>query len=69
MEEMEKGLKELGVCSPMEGARSVNRPDTLELPGTGSTTKEYTWSSPWRWPHMWQKMAWLNISERRGPWA
>jgi hypothetical protein len=55
VEELEKGLKELmGGCSPMEGA-SVNRPDLLELLGTGPPTKEYTLIDPRCWPHMWQR--------------
>ena len=40
IEELEKELKELrGVAAPWE----EQRPDPLELPGTGPPTKEYTW--------------------------
>jgi hypothetical protein len=49
-------------------SNSVNRSDPPELLGTGPPTKEYTWSDPWHWPHMWQRMALLVISGRRGPW-
>jgi hypothetical protein len=64
MEELEKGLKELRGVAAQGGSNSVNRPDPLELPGTGPPTKEYTWSLSWRWPHMWQRMALLDISGR-----
>jgi hypothetical protein len=71
MEELEKGLKELrGFAAPWGrggGSNSVNRPDTLELPGTGPPTKEYTWRDPWLWPHMWQRMVLLDISGSSGP--
>jgi hypothetical protein len=43
-----------GCLQPHGGCSSVNRPDTLELPGTGLPTKEYTWSNPWHWPRMWE---------------
>ena len=61
-----------GVCSPMEGANSVNRPDptpTPELLGTESLTKEYKWRDPRLRLHMCQRMALLDISVRRSPWA
>jgi hypothetical protein len=58
-----------GGLQPYSGGNSVNWPDPLELPGTGPPNKEYTWSGPWFWPHMWQRMAWLDISGRNGPWA
>ena len=44
----------------MEGA-------TVSTGQTPPPTKDYTWSSPGRWPHMWQKLALLDISGRRGP--
>jgi hypothetical protein len=52
-----------------EGCNSLNWPDPQKLPGTGPPTKEYTWKDPWLWPHMWQRMASLDISERKGPWV
>jgi hypothetical protein len=67
MEELEKGLKELRGLQLYGGNISVNKPDAPELPGTGPPTKEYTWSDPWCWLYMWQKMALLDISGRRGP--
>jgi hypothetical protein len=69
MAEMEKGLKELrGFTAPWrEQQCHLARPS--ELPETGPPTKEYTWSDPWLWPHMWHRMALLDISGRRGPWA
>jgi hypothetical protein len=35
MEELEKGLKELMGLQPHGGKKSINRPDPLELLGTG----------------------------------
>ena len=59
-----------GVCSPIEGTDSYwTNQYPPELPGTKPPTKEYTWRDPWLQPHMWQRMAWLDISARRGPWA
>jgi hypothetical protein len=59
MEELEKGLKELGkVAAPLG-----------ELLGSILPTKEYTWRDPWLQPHRWHRMALLDISGRRGPWA
>jgi hypothetical protein len=58
-----------GVCSPTGVSNSVNRPDAQGLLGIGPPTKEYTWSNSWHWPHMWQRMALLDICGRRGPWA
>jgi hypothetical protein len=70
VEEFEKGLKELrGFVAPQGGSNSVNQPDLQELPGTGPSTKEYTWRDPWFQPHMWQRMTLLDISERNSPWA
>jgi hypothetical protein len=72
MEELKKGLKELGWgwgCSPIEGATVSTSQTPQEFPGTRLPTKEYTWTDPWLWQHMWQRMAFLDISGRRGPWA
>jgi hypothetical protein len=52
-------------CSTMEGATA--RP--TELQETGSTIKECTWMDPYCWLYMWQRVALLDINERRGPWA
>jgi hypothetical protein len=57
------------VCSPMEGAKISTGQTCPELPRTGPPTKEHTWRDPWHWLHIWQKMAVLDISGRRGPWA
>ena len=46
MEDIKKGLKELIEVAPQRREQSVNRPDTLELSGTGPPTKEYTWRDP-----------------------
>jgi hypothetical protein len=69
VEELEKGLKELRGFEAPWRSNSVSKPDPLDLPGTGPPTNEYTWSDPWRWPHMWERMALLDISGRRGPRA
>jgi hypothetical protein len=68
MEYLEKGLKELrGFAAPWV-ANSVNRPNPLELPCTGPTTKEYTWRDPWLCLYMWQRMALMDItSEKSSP--
>ena len=58
-----------GGLQPYGGSNRVNRTDPQELLGTGPPTKEYIWTNPWSWPHMWQRMALLSISGRRGPWA
>ena len=50
-----------GICRPMEGATVSTDKILLKAP-----TKKYTWRDPWRWPHMWQRMALLDISGRRG---
>lgn len=69
MEELEKGLKELrGVAAPWrEQQCHPARPP--ELLGTGPPTKECTWRDSELWLHMWQRMAFLDISGRSGPWA
>lgn len=56
-----------GVCSPMEGATvsTGQTPPPVGVPRDW-ITKEYTWRL---WPHMWQRMALLYISGRRGPWS
>jgi hypothetical protein len=52
----------------MQGATvSTGQTHPPELQGTRPPSKEYTWTDPWLWPHMWQKMALLDISGRRGP--
>jgi hypothetical protein len=50
-------------------SNSINQPDPSEIPGTRPPTKDYTWRDPCLWPNMWQRMALLDISGRRGPWA
>jgi hypothetical protein len=40
----------------------------MKLLGTGSPTKDYTWSDTWLWLHMWHRTA-LYISETKGLWA
>jgi hypothetical protein len=69
MEELEKGLKELGSFKTHGQSNSVIQPDHQELLGTGPPTKEYTLTDPWLWLNMWQIMSLLDISGRRGPWA
>jgi hypothetical protein len=58
-----------GFCRPMEEAKVSTRQIPPELLGTGPPTKEYTWRDSSLWPHMWQRMALLDISGRSIPWA
>jgi hypothetical protein len=51
---------------PHGGSESVNHPDLPELPGTEPSTIEYTWRDLWLRPHMWQRIALLDISARNG---
>jgi hypothetical protein len=48
---------------------NMNQPETQELPGTKSPTKQYTRRDPWLQLHMQQRMALWNINERRGSWC
>jgi hypothetical protein len=65
-----KGLKELRrVTAPWREQKYQQARTPGASGGTGPPTIEYTWSKPWCWPHTWQKMALLDISERRGPRA
>jgi hypothetical protein len=52
MEELEKGLKELRRFAAPWREQHCQQDRSLELPGTGPPTKEYTWRDPWCWPHM-----------------
>jgi hypothetical protein len=67
MVEIEKGLKKLrGFTAPWRDQQCQQPiPHPPELPETGPPTKKYTW----HWPHMWQKMALLNITGKKWPWA
>jgi hypothetical protein len=47
----------------------MNYPVSPELPGTKPPTKEYTWWDSWLQLHMWQRMSYLVINGRRGPWS
>jgi hypothetical protein len=49
--------------------KNMNQQDPTELLGTKPPTKEYTWKDPWFQPHMYQRMDWLDINGRRGPWC
>jgi hypothetical protein len=53
MEELEKGLKELkGIATPRKN-NNINQLDSHpKLPGTKTSTKEYTWSDPLLQQHM-----------------
>jgi hypothetical protein len=62
MEELEKGLKELKGFATHRKNNNINLPEPPELPETKSPTKECTWRDPWLQPHMWQRMALLNIN-------
>jgi hypothetical protein len=72
MVELEKGLKELrGFAAPCgEQHCKLDRLHPCpEFLGTGPPVKEYTWWNSWLQPHMWQRMALLDISRRSGPWV
>ena len=56
-----------GGCSPHRGSNSVNRPDPPELLRTVSPTKEYKWRDPGCRPHMWQRLALLDIRYEERP--
>jgi hypothetical protein len=43
IEELEKGLKELRGLQPHRKNNNINQPDPPKLPGTKTSTKEYTW--------------------------
>jgi hypothetical protein len=47
----------------------MNQPVAPELPGTKPPTKEYTWIDQWFQLHMYQRMALLDNSGKRGPWS
>jgi hypothetical protein len=44
----------------------MNKPVSLELPGTKPPTKEHTWWDSWLQLYMQQRIAWLVINGRRG---
>jgi hypothetical protein len=69
MEELEKGLEELRGFAALWREQQCQQARSPKLPGTGPPIKEYTWRDPWRWLHMWQRMALLDISGRRCPWS
>jgi hypothetical protein len=49
----------------MEGATVSTSQTPSDLLGAGPPTKEYTWSDPWHWPHMWKRMALFGQWEER----
>jgi hypothetical protein len=65
MKELEKGLKEQ---QHHGDSNSVSRPDPPGAPRDW-TNNHQSWRDPGLQPHMWQRMALLDISGRRGPWA
>jgi hypothetical protein len=70
MEKLEKGLKELrGFAAPWgkQQCQPVRPPEFGG--GNGPPTKECTRRDPWLLTHMWQRMALLDICERRGFWS
>jgi hypothetical protein len=54
--------------APIDSCASMFGPKGVPALG-GVVLLEYTYRDPWHWPHMWQRMALLDISGRRGPWA
>jgi hypothetical protein len=52
MEELGDGMKEMSRLQAHRKNNNVNKPDPSDLPGTKSTTKEYTWASSWFHLHM-----------------
>jgi hypothetical protein len=69
MKELEKGPKELRGLQPHRMNNNVNQPVPPELQGTKPPTKEYTRRDSRLQQHMQQRMALLEINERRGPWS
>jgi len=47
MEELAEGLKELKWFATPSKNNNISQTDTLELPGTKPSMKEYTWREPW----------------------
>jgi hypothetical protein len=71
MEELERGLKELREFAAPWREPLCQYLRSSELPGTGPLTRVHM-KGPMALAevsHMWQKMALLDISGRRGPWA
>jgi hypothetical protein len=58
-----------GICNRMEGAAVSTSQIPQNSRGTGPPTTEFTRRDSWLWLHKWQRMALMNISGRRGPWA
>ena len=56
-----------GLCSATEGT-AMSHPVLPELPGTKSSTKEYTWNYSWLKTHRQQRMVLLDTKGRKGPW-
>ena len=55
-----------GLCSATEGT-AMSHPVLPELPGTKSSTKEYTWNHSSLQTHRQKRMVLLDTKGRRGP--
>ena len=64
----ERTQEDEGVCSTI-GGTTIWATQYFQRPGTKTSTREFTWSYPWLQTHRQQRMALLDIKERRGPWS
>jgi hypothetical protein len=69
MGELKKGLKELKGFASHRKNNNIHQPDTLELPGTKPSNKEYTGKDLWVQLHMSQSMALSGSNGKTGPWS
>jgi hypothetical protein len=69
MEELEKRLKELRGFAALRMEQQCQPAKTPKAPGVWTTNQRIHMEGPWLRPHMWQRMALLDISGRRGSWA
>jgi len=66
MVELERGLKELRRLENHKN-NNINQPNPPELQETEPTPQKYTGMNFWLYPHKQQRMALLDINEKRGP--
>jgi hypothetical protein len=69
MEELEKGLKRLRGFAVLWLEQQCQQVRPLRAPGNWTTNQIVYIEYPWLQPHMWKRIALLDISGRSGPWA